>query len=1241
MNYDNITLATCLSGLFKSAEMPCNDNITKNICDSFWRDETTGMSPLLLSLQCRNFKATEMLLSYVSLESIIQNEIYDIENDERGKETCITFVHMLIAKVEKHDSWLIKNVFAKCLDRTPNEKQQFTDYLNLRMSCEVFIDLADRSSLLTKLNSKFKMLSNQYGNVNNANVKNNSSFNDKDDTHQTVKVTCFEYALLMGKSYITEEFFTLRTTYIQDSFVTQESIERLVDILSISGCCNSELFDKINQTYIVSNSIFANLVTFLKFLSKAVKNNNFNLLKHIFDEPKAQIFMRDSLILINIAFPIFQLADEDFLLHFLTNFVEKYVDSTLLSPLVTNESIEENILLISAANGHRFIVQYILEVMCDQISIDKLSLELVLNSALKYAVGKKHVEVIELIFTKMNNVEIDNGFWNEVVDVVQRTPIEKDFEFSSKVFKVFFQAKLTSDKKTMLQAAVKTENIEAVKSLLNDNEIRENEELLRSSFCCACDNSNAEIVYLLSNHIKDKTVLKEKIQSFSDFVERLVSKKSLEPSEQQLLSSDLNIELSLNVRTNDILLNTTEKTMTSNLLTSAANPGELGNIFLGLPASLRRTVSRMLIHFTGDVSKFYKFDKKESDYLKYMKYLNDIIIFNNQTISSNRKEFTTVLHLLVENPNKNVLVFMIENKIDILTTDSHGDTILHLLAKLSGINKEKENEYINITCLILNSYLNSIINSDWFGAKESQDRRHAVFIILTRLVFNRQSMSVVSYAAYHKANSFLKFLLEISIEKLVKKNSYTIHDYYTTELNVELPTSIDVTGLCEETMPTTLTHKKLREILYTITQQSNIHHNELNQSRTLTSDPQLKTLQRININANCSFIDILSAISQKKQDFIEILQIPVVRKLASQLSRDYRLTMIAVLCFHIIFMICATVVAVNDKWWEGITTDTFYNGTNSSPNSCKQTSYTTSILSIIVLYSTVARSVQLYLIMKTKYRQSVLIKRLDFNDITLTKRGDIIIFISFFILQTVPAITWLVLRLYCRKELPYVIAVYLCAGWIYTILYMKSYKKLHVFTAALVSVAKRVFYFVIAIVLFFPLGFGSALLIMLSYPPQLYNSVDIGSQIAYLSTKLSLNLGGYFDPDNPTHSDDLTRTVFIQILYSTSVIVTSLFTLNIIIAMMNERYEKVKRNKKLEWHVRTLRRTQNMRYAFPCIIKPVASLRSKMKRFHSQIRQHKNGKTRKSFFEKNTYSFCPNITFFTMYTKKLKEDSSK
>ena len=66
----------------------------------------------------------------------------------------------------------------------------------------------------------------------------------------------------------------------------------------------------------------------------------------------------------------------------------------------------------------------------------------------------------------------------------------------------------------------------------------------------------------------------------------------------------------------------------------------------------------MLIHLTDGVSKFYKFDKKESDYLKYVKYLNDIIILINQTISSDRKKFTILLHLslLAENPNKNVLV---------------------------------------------------------------------------------------------------------------------------------------------------------------------------------------------------------------------------------------------------------------------------------------------------------------------------------------------------------------------------------------------------------------------------------------------------------------------------------------------------------------------------------------------------------------------------------------------------------
>ena len=76
---------------------------------------------------------------------------------------------------------------------------------------------------------------------------------------------------------------------------------------------------------------------------------------------------------------------------------------------------------------------------------------------------------------------------------------------------------------------------------------------------------------------------------------------------------------------------------------------------------------------------------------------------------------------------------------------------------------------------------------------------------------------------------------------------------------------------------------------------------------------------------------------------------------------------------------------------------------------------------------------------------------------------------------------------------------------------MKAFKKLLIFISALFSVAKKVFFFFVSVVIFFPVGFGSALIVLLSYPPAIYDMKTIGPQIIYLSTRLSFNLGGYFD----------------------------------------------------------------------------------------------------------------------------------
>ena len=966
-------------------------------------------------------------------------------------------------------------------------------------------------------------------------------------------------------------------------------------------------------------------------------------------------FIKDRYILYSLICPVFRGKDEDFIFSFLNNFIEKYLSSLLPHPLIDDDRIEQNILILAAKNGHYKIAHYILNVICHNLNVYKSSLEKVLNSSLKHAANKRSMDLIKLLFAQMKNMQIDEKFWKAVV--IRHAENENGFDsFNEQVFQEYFKAEQTSNLnaniKAILMIAIENENITALNAILKQCDVFRESDLLIESFNRACEIGNANVVNTLMKFMtkENKAKLKKNVQSFSDYVQQLITKKQYK-YEERIVLLEFNELLKLNLKISDkkpSLIDIARKYYTKYKEKNTLDPSETAPLFFKLPATIRLALTRMQI-LTDNISKDKDIFNLDDEIFMY---LNGILIAQRTSRGEeNKNKMTTPLHEIAKSLDKNMLVLMIQNKIDILAVDGNGDTVLHMLAKLSSTDRQNETEYINVGAVILHAYLNTILPK-WENVNE---RRHAAFIILTRLIFNKQSMSVVSCAVFHKATKFLKFLLEISVErlseikleKLINAIDVAKNDF-VSEIEERLPAKIDVTGLCNETMPRELTNRKLFEVLSILVENSAIRSKELCNSSMFVVDPPITTIQNFKIDPNCSFVEILSDVSYNKQEFIEILQIPVVRKFASQLNRDYRFTMIIVLIIHIIFMIFATLLATIDKWPEGVMNGMFYNGTQLSPDECQQVNQKIwqfiFCLSLLVIYNVTIFILQIIFTANTLRRHEKMKKVLNHEGLEISYAKYISAIFITLIFQTAPAIAWLVLRLYCQNQQPYIVAFYLCAGWIFTIFYMKSFKRLHTFTSALFSVGKNVCFFFMAIVFFFPLGFGSALFVMFSFPPAIYNNTDMTTQIAYLATKLTLNLGGFFDPDVSAQNDDFSRIIFIQFLYTTSVIITSVFTLNIIIAMMSEQYEKARTNQRTQWHIRSLRRAQHMRCAFWYIVKYVPYIRKFLHRCWSKIKNafacKRNEKIKIFDFETRSYDFCPEIQFFKINVKIKTELSS-
>ena len=1141
VNYDQIKLAKMIEKIDLN-NTSRDDAIFNDLCNRFWRDDATGMSLLLLSLHCKNFKATQLLLECTSLKSLTDHEKYDIEPSDDGKECCFTFVHALIAI---NNLQLLKNMFKKYSKSA--DQQVLIDYLNKRMKCKVHI------------------------------------LRRKVFTNDTVLVTCFEYALLKGRIDMAEEFFNNSENFMQKFYKTPEDIKRLINVTTLSHGLSDEIFKKIYSDKDVIDRIFAEQKKFHKFLSKAAQIGNFAFVKRFFAKFNEHEFFKNSVILYDLIDLVFNSSDENIAKEFLKHFIEVHLSSKLPNPLITDDNEKKNIFILAASNGYCEIADYILETLCSKLNVSKSSLEKVFNSSLQHAANSRNIDIIKIIFSQMENMTLCQEFWEKVI--IKQNVYEIDAEkFIKNVFSEFKKKQLKTDKRAIVKAAVENENIVALSLILEDEEVYENMELIKSCLRNACDANNAEVVHILLDKVKGKNLLQGDIQPLSDFFQKLVSKEGLAGKERRLLSeisSCLQINMSLNLSDNSdiILLDTVDRHLTSISLETAVPSNESMQSFLKLPASIRCSLTRMLINLNDNISEtynklLYRFHNE------HLKLLNHIILMNEVTCEKNETEYTTPLHLIAEQLDKDMLVLMFRNNADILAVDSNGDTVLHHLAKLSGRNKQYELEYVKIASLILNLYLKSKIPPDYEHADE---RKHVAFIILTRLIFNKYHMSVISYAVFHNATVFLKFFLNITVERLEKQLDLVDIDL-TPMLKEEWPAVVDITGLCEGTMPLMLTNRKSFEALSTVTKCTKIQRNDMNEPIVFISDPPT-SLKDVNIKANYSFLDILSDISYKKKDYIDVLQIPVVKKLASHFSRDYRFTMVIVLVYHIFLITSATLLATVDKWPEGTMTGTYRNGTQFSPDECHHNHSTSWIyilfLTFIVLGSIFANVTQLILTVQTIRRNSEMKKVLNRESLKVSIPKKILAISVSFFLQTVPSIIWLCLRLFCLEGQPYVIAIYLFSGWIITILHMKAFKKLHIFISALFSVAKKVFFFFVSVVIFFPIGFGSALIVLLSYPPAIYNMETIGPQIIYLSTRLSFNLGGYFDHDDVVEQEDLRRIIVIQHIYIISVVTTSLFTLNLIIAMMNDRYTKAKTNQKMAWHIRSLRRAHHLRHAQP------------------------------------------------------------
>ena len=493
---------------------------------------------------------------------------------------------------------------------------------------------------------------------------------------------------------------------------------------------------------------------------------------------------------------------------------------------------------------------------------------------------------------------------------------------------------------------------------------------------------------------------------------------------------------------------------------------------------------------------------------------------------------TTTLHLFASSLNESLVKKVLINGANVFDVDENGDTVFHVLADLSILNKDREADYVNMAKLIMTTFLGKVyqkLSLKGEDGKKISDNCRLLFIFLTRILVNDNLLSVIIHAADKKALHFMEFLLQFKL---------SLRDYSLDLPDETLDFSPDVTALCQETMPFIDYSDLLNKI-----------------SRSLCSRVQVQIPKTISYKPTEFLLDVIVNLpDDAENDCIQMLNFEPITRLIRGYSRGYTRLYYIFLFVHIFLMLLLFLCI----WLD----DEVLTEMKLLPeiSKCEVNIKLTLLGPFIWMFALFTSFLRIHRIRKYK------------NGAPLDKLWTVLS-LTFAVLT----FCWWICVLTCSLLQPYFVALSVFLGWTLVISYMQAIRQLHVFTNIIaVIITKDVSWFSIIFIIFI-MAMWCSLAAIVTYPPQMYAN----SGLLYQALYLTMNMGDFLDYHDVQEKDN--RILLIQLLYVTITTITAVILLNVLIAMMNDSYRRVVDKKYLSWRTQSLRETVHLKRTFPAV----------------------------------------------------------
>ncbi len=174
------------------------------------------------------------------------------------------------------------------------------------------------------------------------------------------------------------------------------------------------------------------------------------------------------------------------------------------------------------------------------------------------------------------------------------------------------------------------------------------------------------------------------------------------------------------------------------------------------------------------------------------------------------------------------------------------------------------------------------------------------------------------------------------------------------------------------------------------------------------------------------------------------------------------------------------------------------------------------------------------------------------------------------ILFSVLIIVWFILYLDSDTSQAHVLSVGMVLGWLYTIVFTQGFRNFHSFTIMLKNIIIRDitrFLFMYLLVLF---AFSFAFQCIFALVKVVDNEYSNPASIFFLTFNMMIGMGDIFYEgfdDDYDNADKTSSGTFLKVLYLIYIILTTIILLNLLIAMLTDSYQAVKRKEGTTWRV--------------------------------------------------------------------------